>query len=60
MYKHIILGIEYFCEMTRSSTTALTLILESGPIMQSIKMHEVHSFHTKETEKYNWLNGHFM
>jgi len=46
--------------MTRSSTIALTVILESGPIIQSIKMHEVYSFQTKEAENYNWLNGHFI
>jgi len=60
MYKCIISGIEYFGEITQSSTIALTLILESGPIIQAIKMHDVYSFHTKEREKYNCLNGHYM
>lgn len=60
MYTYIISGIEYFGEITQSSTITLTLILESGPIIQSIKMHEVYNFHTKETEKYNWRNDHFM
>jgi hypothetical protein len=60
MYKYIISGIEYFGEMTQSSTIALTLILVPGPIIQSVQMHEVYSFHTKETEKCNWLNGYFM
>jgi hypothetical protein len=53
MYKYIISGIEYFGEITQSSTIALNLILEFEPIIQSIKKHEVYSFHTKEREKCN-------
>jgi hypothetical protein len=59
-YKYIISGIEYLGEITQSSTTASAPILESGPIIQSITKQDVYSFHTKETEKYKWLDGHFM
>lgn len=60
MHKHIISVTEYFGEITQSSTISSTLLFESGPIIQSIKMHEVYGFHTKETEKCNWLDGHFI